>query len=112
MDELDMFPPDLGVTTAEALVTVFNDATVEASLEAARHLREAGVKTSVYFGPSEGLRDQIGYASAKGIPFVIVLGPDEIASDTVTIRRLGATAKQSEQRTVRWTDLVRSLREW
>lgn len=112
MDELGMFPPDLGATTAQALVTVFSAETAEASLGVAGLLREAGVKTAVYFGETTGLRDQIGYASAKGIPFVIVLGPDEVANNTVTIRRLGATAKDSEQRTVSRADMARSLREW
>ena len=112
MDELEMFPPDLGESTAQVLVSIFSDDTVEASLGVAALLREAGIKTSVYFGESKGLRDQIGYASAKGIPFVVVVGPDEIQKGEVAIRRLGRTAKDSQQRTVRRSELAQTLREW
>lgn len=112
MDELDMFPEGLGSTTAQALVTLFSDNTVEASLGVAALLREAGVNTALYFDYSGGLRDQIGYASAKGIPFVIVIGPDEVEKGEVTIRKLGETAKDSEQRTVRRADLVKTLQGW
>jgi len=69
-------------------------------LETASMLRQAEINTSLYFEPGDSLRDQIGYASAKGIPFVVIIGTDEIENGQVTIRRLGKTAKESEQRTV------------
>lgn len=112
MDELNMFPPELRTTTAEVLVTVFSPETVTASLECATMLRQAEIKTSLYFDPSDSLRDQIGYASAKGIPFVVIIGTDEIASDQVTIRRLGKTAKESEQRPVSRDEAANEILNW
>jgi histidyl-tRNA synthetase len=112
MDELGMFPPDIGATTAEVLVTVFDANTVGESLRLAAALRRGGVKTAMYFEYDDRLGDQIGYASGKGIPFVVILGPDEIAAGQATIRRLGRTRKESEQRTVPLPDIADVIRNW
>lgn len=112
MEELDMFPPEIRATTAEVLVSVFNPETADASLEVASLLRAAGINTTLYFDASDSLRDQIGYASTKSIPFVVIIGTDEIAANQVTVRRLGATAKESEQRTISRSDLATTIRNW
>lgn len=112
MDELDMFPPGIRATTAEALVTIFNAETVGDSLQLATQLRQAGINTTMYYDPEARLGDQIGYASAKGIPFVLILGPDEIAAGQVTIRKLGQTRKDSEQRTVLLGDAANAIKQW
>jgi histidyl-tRNA synthetase len=107
-----MFPPEIRSTTAEVLVTVFSPETAGASLEVASLLRSAGISTSLYFDAADGLRDQIGYASSKGIPYVIILGTDEIASGQVTVRKLGATAQDSEQRSIPRSELAEIIRNW
>jgi histidyl-tRNA synthetase len=112
MDELGMFPPELRPTTAEVLVSVFSAETADASLQVATMLRAAGINTSLYFEPADSLRDQIGYASTKGIPYVVIIGTDEVASRQVTIRRLGKTAKESEQRTVPRDQAVNQIQNW
>ncbi len=112
MDELDMFPDSIRSATAEVLVTVFGPETVEASLSVASLLRAQGIYTSTTLDPDSSLREQIGYASNKGIPYVIVLGPEEIEADTVTIRKLGETASGSEQRTVPREQAATTIRNW
>jgi histidyl-tRNA synthetase len=112
MDELDMFPPEIKATTADVLVTVFSQETAMDSLRVARMLREQGINTAQYFDPTDRLGDQIGYAASKGISFVVVLGPEEIEKGIVTVRRLGASAEDSEQRQVPLNDLVNMLRSW
>lgn len=112
MDELGMFPPDIGRTTAQVLVTSFGMEMVSASLGLATQLRQKGIDTAMYFDYTDRLGDQIGYASAKGIPYVIILGPDEWASGQATIRRLGQTANESEQRTARLDDVANMILNW
>jgi histidyl-tRNA synthetase len=112
MDELDMFPDSLRSTTAEALVTIFDQNTVEDSLAVASMLRMGGIYTSTTFDPESSLRDQIGYASTKGIPYVIIVGPEEIAAGNVSIRKLGATASESEQRTVPREQAAAEICNW
>lgn len=112
MDELGMFPADIGRTTAQVLVTSFGEEMASASLGLATQLRQAGIGTAMYFDYADRLGDQIGYASAKGIPYVIILGPDEWAAGQATIRRLGQTAEQSQQRTVRLDDVATTILSW
>ena len=51
---------------------------------------------------------QFGYADKLGIPFALVLGPDEIASGTVTVKEM--KAPPPNQRTVGRAELVGLLR--
>jgi histidyl-tRNA synthetase len=112
MDELGMFPPEIGKTTAEVLVAVFSEETVNDSLRLVTLLRQAGIKSILYFDPSARLGEQLGYASSKGIPVAAICGPDEIATNQVTLRKLGSTAQESEQRTVAQSDVVSTIQEW
>jgi histidyl-tRNA synthetase len=112
MDELGMFPEDIGSTTAQVLVTVFNADTVADSLRLATTLRQSGVNTAMYFEYKDRLGDQIGYASSQGIPFVIILGPDEIATGQATVRRLGKTRQESEQRAIPLGEVANVIQNW
>jgi histidyl-tRNA synthetase len=112
MEELDMFPADIRATTAEVLMTAFNRDTLSESLKLANALRKAGLNTAMYFDYQDRLGDQIGYASAKGIPFVVILGPDEIATGQATVRRLGRTAEEAEERVVARDRVVDAIKNW
>jgi len=107
MDELGMFPPQIGRTVVQVLVTRFDKASSPASLQAATELRRAGLSAELYL-EEEPLAKQIRYAVRKGIPYLVILGPDEIANDQVTLRHLA----RGEQETVARAELVARLREW
>ena len=107
MDELDMFPPSIGTTVTRVLVTLFDEASTPASLQLASELRQAGLKTELYF-EAGGLGKQMRYASRKGVPFVVIAGPDEVAEGKVTIRDLN----NSRQETVPREAMVGILQEW
>lgn len=110
MDELGMFPPDIRATTAEVLVTVFDASTVGESLRLVMALRRDGINASLYFDYNDWLGEQIGYAAAKGIPFVVILGPDEIRAGQATIRALGETRTEGDQRTVPIGEVAQVIR--
>nr|MBN1229273.1 histidine--tRNA ligase [Anaerolineae bacterium] len=112
MDELDMFPVGIRSSVADVLVTIFDPSTQSESLRLATKLRKTGVKTSLYYDPLSRLGDQIGYASATGIPFVIILGPDEIAQEEATIRRLGDSPETSVQLTVKFNEVAQTILNW
>ncbi len=107
MEELDMFPPGIGVTISQVLVTLFDEAQLSASLQAANELRKAGLNTEFYF-ENDPLGDQIRYALKKGVPFVVIVGPDEVAEGQVTIRNLPL----NEQRTVERENMAQSIKDW
>ncbi len=107
MEELDMFPPGIGVTISQVLVTLFDKAQLSASLQVANELRKAGLNTEFYF-ENDPLGDQIRYALKKGVPFVVIVGPDEVAAGQVTIRNLPL----NEQRTVERGTMAESIKDW
>jgi histidyl-tRNA synthetase len=107
IEELEMYPPSLGRTTAQVLVTVFDRATRAASLGMSTELRRAGFNVETSFDEGK-LGKQIRYASEAGIPFLVILGPDEIQEETVTLRDLS----RSEQETVARSLAVETLQRW
>jgi histidyl-tRNA synthetase len=60
----------------------------------AKTLREAGIPAEVYFEPHR-LGEQIGYASANGIPLAVIAGESEFKEGAVTVRDL-RTRKQEK----------------
>lgn len=77
-------------TPSRALITVFDGSSesVGASLRLAAALRAQDIACEVYLNPGDKLGKQFGYADKLGIPFAIVLGPDEIAQGTATVKNL------------------------
>ena len=67
------------------LVTCFDNTTVSPSLAAAKQLRDKNIAAEVY--PAvEKLDKQLKYADKKGIPYVVIIGPDEASKNLVTLK--------------------------
>ncbi len=107
MEELSMFPADVGMTNTQVLVTIFSEDQIVTSLQASQDLRRSGFNTELYF-ENDPLGDQIRYALKKGVPYVIIVGPDEAAAGQVTIRNLAL----KEQRTVTRESLADHIKDW
>lgn len=107
MVELNMFPAKL--TPSRALITVFDSSSqsVGESLKLAAELRAEGIACEVYLNPGDKLGKQFGYADRLGIPFAVVLGPDEIATGAVTVKEL--KAPPPNQRTIGRADVIHLL---
>lgn len=87
MDELKLYPDCIGGTLVQVLVTVFNQDTRGASMRIADRLRQAGINTELYL-PSRKLGRQFQYADKKRIPVVAIVGPDEVETGVIKLRRL------------------------
>lgn len=105
MEERNMFPPGLGNTPVQVLVAYRGESERRPATRLAGELRRAGVRTLLYPDP-DPLREQIGFANRKAIPVAVVLGPDEVAAGTATVRDLRA----GQQHTVTSGDLVATVR--
>lgn len=77
-----------GGDAADVLVAVYDKSVLQDALEVAAEIRAAGATCEVYLEPSAKLAKQFGYADAKGIPFVAVVGPDEVAKGVVQLKDL------------------------
>jgi len=81
--------PSFSVNKTKILVTVFSQDLYEKSLELVTQIRQSiGVNSEIYLDPTAKLDKQIKYADKKGIPYVAILGPDEVKNNTVTIKNL------------------------
>jgi histidyl-tRNA synthetase len=98
MTERGMFPENVGRASADVLVTVWNEEAVRDSLAFAAELRKSapGLRVDVY-PEADKLGKQLKYASALGVPFVVVIGDEERARGEVALKEM----KTGEQRTLR-----------
>ena len=56
-------------------------------------LRASGIRAELY--PEAGkLKKQMGYADAKKIPFVALVGEDEISSGKITVKDMSAGTQE------------------
>jgi histidyl-tRNA synthetase len=101
--EAKLLPP--AQSTVKVLITQMDEAQLPDYLELANHLRGAGIATEVVL-ESGKLGKQFKYADRAGIRFVVVLGTDEIAKGTVTVKDL----RKETQFEVARAELVKTLR--
>jgi histidyl-tRNA synthetase len=94
MGERGMFPPSLATTPADVMVAVFDGADMPHAMRVASRLREAGLRAFVY-PDADKIGKQIKYADSRGIPFVALLGSDEIANGTITVKHLAAKTQNT-----------------
>ncbi|MFH1244435.1 MAG: histidine--tRNA ligase [bacterium] len=84
-DQLGLIPT---IQTTRALVTVFSESLQGLSLKVAQSLRSAGINTELYPDAGAKLDKQLKYADKKAIPYVLVLGDEEVKNNTVTLKNL------------------------
>ena len=105
MEELSMFPPNVGKTVTQVFVTVFNRDLVGASIRVANELRAAGLNTELALD-ADGLGKQLKYAGAKAIPFAVIIGPDEATAQKATLRDLAS----GEQTAILQSELANAIK--
>jgi histidyl-tRNA synthetase len=95
MTERGMFPASLSGSAADVMVTVWDEESVADSLALAGELRGAGLRVDVY-PEADKLGKQFKYASARGVPFVAVVGDEERTTGEVALKDMAS----GEQRTL------------
>lgn len=84
-------------TATQALVTVFSPELFDNAIEIAHTLRADKINTEVYL-ETDKLEKQLKYADRKGIPYVIIQGPEEMEKGVVKLKDM--KAKTQEELTV------------
>jgi histidyl-tRNA synthetase len=93
LEEFNLLPAQ--PTATQLLVTIFSPEQLGASLELTSKLRRAGLNAEVYVDTAAKLDKQLKYADKKGIPYVVIAGPDEVAKRAVKLKNM-TTNKQEE----------------
>ncbi len=92
LNQLDLYPSD-SLQTTQLLFVNFGEREVEACMEYAARLRAEGIRTEIYPEAAK-MKKQMGYADDKKIPFVALVGEDEIASGKITVKNMTTGEQQ------------------
>ena len=103
LTELDLFPKELQSAT-QVLFATFGQDELRYALRWAKELRAAGIAVEVYPEATK-MKKQMGYADAKQIPFVAIVGGDEMAQGKVMLKKMSS----GEQKLVELDELVKLL---
>ena len=104
LTELDLFPKELQSST-KVLFATFGQDELRYALQWSKELRCKGIAVEVYPEPTK-MKKQMGYADAKQIPFVAIVGGDEMAQNKVMLKNMTT----GEQQLVEFDELVKLLK--
>ena len=103
MEELQLFPKEAQISST-VMIAHFDEETMRYGLKVAHELRQNGIATEIYPDQTK-LKKQLDYANKKMIPFVIVIGSDEIKDGQLTIKNM----EKGEQEKLSLNDIVKKL---
>ena len=103
MTGLDLSPDDTKGTT-RALMLNFGGEEERVSLRLAKNLREAGIACEVY-PESAKMKKQMEYANRRAVPWVVIVGSDELASGRATVKNMAT----GEQQAVAFDELINRI---
>ena len=91
LNALDLYPADT-LSGPKVMFVNFGAAEAAAAMKMLKAMREAGIAAEIY--PDEAkMKKQMGRADALGIPFVAIIGEDEMNTSAVTVKNM-ATGEQ------------------
>lgn len=93
MDEAGLLPSQK--TATRVLVTVFSPDLKDKCLEVSSRLRSNSIATELWLSPDSKMEKQLKYANSKGIPFAVILGPDEVKGGKIVLKNLDYRTQES-----------------
>jgi len=93
LEELKLFPVSSSVST-RVLIANFGEEIYRHTLPLLFQLREAGVAAEFYPAAAK-LKKQMAYADGKQIPYVLLVGEEEIASDRYSLKDMTSGEQQN-----------------
>ncbi|WP_316798997.1 histidine--tRNA ligase [Pedobacter frigidisoli] len=104
LEELNLFPASAEIGT-KVLISNFDDEAERYALPILQQLRSAGIAAELY--PSSAkLKKQMAYADAKNIPFVVLIGGDEMANGELTVKNM-QSGEQTKMSVLAILDLLK-----
>ncbi len=104
LNQLDLYPKDATRGT-QLLFINFGAAEAAACMPALSRIRAAGIRAELYPDAAK-MKKQLGYANAKGIPFVAIVGETELSEGKITLKDM----EKGEQQMLTLDGLIERLR--
>lgn len=98
--------PTFKTKGTKVLVTVFSENTVIDSLKVFRALKKNNIPAELYLGIDVKLDKQIKYADRYNIPYIVLIGPEEIEKNVVKLKDM----KKREQEELTLENLIKRLK--
>lgn len=86
LNQLDLYPKE-SINGTKVLFTNFGENEMRYSLPLLKQLRDAGINSEI-FPDSSKLKKQMNYANNKAIPFVVIVGENEMNENKVTLKNM------------------------
>ena len=97
---LNLFPEDTDITT-KILFVNFGGTEQIAALKLLSEIRKTGIAAEIYPEPVK-MKKQMDYANKRSIPYVVLIGENEIASRTATVKDM----RKGEQNSIPFEKLA------
>ena len=109
LGEQGMLNPEAPATPADALVLPMTD-DLSAAVSLATALRAKGLRTQLYT-EAKKFKAKMSYADKLGVPFVLILGEDELAAGAVTCKNMKSGEQQKLSAEDAAAHIAASIRE-
>lgn len=86
LEELDLFPKN-SQQSLKVLIVSFDDVTHSFGFQCLNELRASGINSELYPEPTK-VKKQMDYANKRGVPYVILIGSDEMASNLLALKNM------------------------
>lgn len=103
LEELNLFPEAIAEST-KVLFINFGETESLACLKAIKTLRSKGIKAELYPDAAK-MKKQMNYANKRSIPFVVLIGDEELKTNTFTLKNMSS----GEQSKITLTSLLEQL---
>ena len=103
MNQLDLYPKE-SIHTTKVMFVNFGDREALHSLKIIGELRKAGISAEL-FPSSDKMKKQMSYANSHSIPFVAIIGEQEMTDNTIALKNMIT----GEQKTVTAEELKEIL---
>lgn len=98
--------PKLAATKIKVLITVFSPELLDKSIDLALRLRLKSVNCELYPDSNAKLDKQLKYADKKGIPYAVIIGPDEASRNRFVFKNL----KSKIQEEISEEEIIKKVR--
>jgi len=93
LNQLELYPKE-AVNGTELLFINFGEKEAAFSMGILSKVRAAGIRAEI-FPDAAKMKKQMEYANRRGIPFVVIVGEDELASRHATVKEMHSGEQQT-----------------
>ena len=95
MQERAMFPPQVEQSSVDVVVAALDERAQGLAMETASGLRRAGLRVDLYPDVARKMDKVFKHVDQRRARFIAIVGEDEVAAATVTVRNVATKTKQT-----------------